>query len=377
MKWDFDIFKVTELCKGKPMLFLGWAILASPHSQRIMKQHITNENSNKDSDRELEQKQDDFGYNFMELYRIPPQCLLDMLRCIEMHYNSSNPYHNPIHGADVLQTTHTFLKRMNAKELPGITSLHCFALLLGALIHDVGHPGLNNNYQTNAFSKLALRYNDKSILESFHVSYAFQLLFSSNSSSSNDNDNEKVDLNIFQNMGIKQFQECRQMMIDAVLDTDMAAHFTRLQAIEDIPPKEEWDFSGGDDSTINDVAPLRDMSWMLMTFAMHVADISNNAKDKGIAVQWTDRVLTEFFRQGDKEKEMGLPVSPLCDRETTSRPDSQLGFIEYIIRPSFRALEKHSPFISTDVIPIIDANYKYWLEEKAKEEEESATSDNK
>ena len=42
-------------------------------------------------------------------------------------------------------------------------------------------------------------------------------------------------------------------------------------------------------------------------------------------VKWTESLLEEFFRQGDKEKELGLPFSPLCDRNTTLIAESQIG----------------------------------------------------
>lgn len=45
------------------------------------------------------------------------------------------------------------------------------------------------------------------------------------------------------------------------------------------------------------------------------------------------RVMEEFFRQGDKEKELGLPVGGLHDRDTTNIPKSQMGFIDFIVLP--------------------------------------------
>lgn len=47
-------------------------------------------------------------------------------------------------------------------------------------------------------------------------------------------------------------------------------------------------------------------------------------------------MLEEFFRQGDKEKELGLPFSPLCDRNNTLVAESQIGFIEFIVEPSMQ-----------------------------------------
>ena len=35
--------------------------------------------------------------------------------------------------------------------------------------------------------------------------------------------------------------------------------------------------------------------------------------------------MEEFFVQGDREKELGLEYSPLCDRHNTMVPQSQIG----------------------------------------------------
>lgn len=45
-------------------------------------------------------------------------------------------------------------------------------------------------------------------------------------------------------------------------------------------------------------------------------------------------LLDEFFLQGDKERELGLPFSPLCDRNNTLVAESQIGFIDFIVEPS-------------------------------------------
>jgi len=44
--------------------------------------------------------------------------------------------------------------------------------------------------------------------------------------------------------------------------------------------------------------------------------------------------MEEFFKQGDKEQEQGLDFSPLCDRQTTMVPQSQIGFIDFIVAPT-------------------------------------------
>ena len=63
----------------------------------------------------------------------------------------------------------------------------------------------------------------------------------------------------------------------------------------------------------------------VLCLLLHSADVSNPAKPWDIHTRWTARIMEEFFQQGDREKQLSLPPSPLCDRNTTNIPGSQLG----------------------------------------------------
>ena len=47
---------------------------------------------------------------------------------------------------------------------------------------------------------------------------------------------------------------------------------------------------------------------------MHCADLGNPTRPLDIYRKWTERVMEEFFLQGDRERELGLPVTPAFDR---------------------------------------------------------------
>ena len=51
---------------------------------------------------------------------------------------------------------------------------------------------------------------------------------------------------------------------------------------------------------------------------LHCADLSNPTKPLDIYRQWTARIMDEFFKQGDREREQGLDLSPMCDRLTAT-----------------------------------------------------------
>lgn len=62
-----------------------------------------------------------------------------------------------------------------------------------------------------------------------------------------------------------------------------------------------------------------------LSMVLHCCDISHPAKKWDLHFQWTSQLLEEFFLQGDKERELGLPFSPLCDRKNTLVAESQIG----------------------------------------------------
>lgn len=62
-----------------------------------------------------------------------------------------------------------------------------------------------------------------------------------------------------------------------------------------------------------------------LSLVLHCADISHPSKDWNLHYRWTNQLLEEFFKQGDREQEQGLPISPLCDREKTLVAESQIG----------------------------------------------------
>merc|ERR1719401_1946914 len=76
---------------------------------------------------------------------------------------------------------------------------------------------------------------------------------------------------------------------------------------------------------------------------LHSADVSNPCRLWAVSHAWAMVVLEEFFQQGDQEKMLGVPVQFLNDREKLNKPNSQIGFIEFVIAPFFVALIKLWP----------------------------------
>ncbi|TNN52531.1 cAMP-specific 3',5'-cyclic phosphodiesterase 4D [Liparis tanakae] len=185
------------------------------------------------------------------------------------------------------------------------TDLEILAALFAAAIHDVDHPGVSNQFLINTNSELALMYNDESVLENHHLAVGFKLLHQDH-------------CDIFQNLAKRQRQSLRKLVIDMVLATDMSKHMTLLADLKTMVETKKVTSSGVLllDHYTERIQVLRNM--------VHCADLSNPTKALPLYRQWTERIMEEFFRQGDKERERGMEISAMCDKHTASVEKSQV-----------------------------------------------------
>lgn len=163
-------------------------------------------------------------------------------------------------------------------------------------------------------SDLALMYNDESVLENHHLAVAFKLL-------------QADERNIFSHLTAKQMKTLRKMVIDMVLATDMSKH---MQLLADLKTMVESKKVTG-----NNIIMLEsyDDRIQVLQNMIHCADLSNPTKPLEIYIKWTDRIMEEFWRQGDKERDLRLEISAMCDRHVASVEKHQVGFIEFIVHP--------------------------------------------
>merc|ERR1719424_2713128 len=76
---------------------------------------------------------------------------------------------------------------------------------------------------------------------------------------------------------------------------------------------------------------------------LHCADVANPMKPWELCEQIAYLCIDEFFAQGDLEKAAGIPVQMLNDRDKVNRPNSQIGFIEFMIAPLVEAMARMFP----------------------------------
>ncbi|XP_028328534.1 calcium/calmodulin-dependent 3',5'-cyclic nucleotide phosphodiesterase 1A isoform X2 [Gouania willdenowi] len=288
-KWSFDVFALNESSGEHALKFIFYELLTR--------------------------------YDLISRFKIPISAVVSFVEALEVGYSKhKNPYHNLMHAADVTQTVHYLL--LKTGMVHWLTELEIFAMIFAAAVHDYEHTGTTNNFHIQTRSDTAILYNDRSVLESHHVSAAYRLL------------QEDDEMNILYNLSKDDWRELRALVVEMVLATDMSCHFQQVKAMKNFLQQPE-----GIDKP------------KALSLLLHTADISHPAKSWDLHHRWTTSLLEEFFRQGDKEAELGLPFSPLCDRKSTMVAQSQIGFIDFIVVPTFTVL---TDMMERIVTPLID-----------------------
>ncbi|XP_006615276.2 high affinity cAMP-specific and IBMX-insensitive 3',5'-cyclic phosphodiesterase 8 isoform X5 [Apis dorsata] len=316
LEWDFDIFKLEILTEKRALLFLGMTI--------------------------------------MNLFRVPARLgceekiVQNWLIVIEANYDSMNRYHNSTHAADVLQATAIFMQTERLKQV--LEPLDEVAALIAAAAHDIDHPGRSSQFLCNSDNKLAILYNDLTVLESHHAALTFKL------SLSDDN------VNIFKNLERDTYKQLRQSVIDMILATEMTKHFEHLAKFMNafstrIP---EIYIEGTQDIDVS-TAILPENIILVKRMIIKCADVSNPTRPLKYCVEWARRIAEEYFSQTDEEKQLHLPVMmPMFDRITCSIPRAQIGFIDFIINDMVEAWDV---FINMpEIVGFMRQNYDKWKE---------------
>ncbi|CAJ0905052.1 4848_t:CDS:2 [Entrophospora sp. SA101] len=235
--------------------------------------------------------------------------MLDFIIDVEKGYFTTD-YHSFYHAVDVVAVLYYMLNDLGAAKY--LTSLDSICLMIAGLCHDVGHPGLNNVYQVNARTPLALKYKNESVLENYSCTLTMELLskhklfqMDNNSSSSG------IDSRCCYSSSSSTFTSPESSPTST---TSPSRLFPTTPTLLD-----------------------KDRRLILLKVLLHAADLSNTVRPWEISKCWSDCVVEEFFKQGDLEKLKNLPVSPNMDREQTHQSQISLGFGDYVVKPYFEA----------------------------------------
>ena len=290
------------------------------------------------------------------------ETLYNFLKSLQEHYSQIAIYHTEKHAIDILQTLFIYLSKSKVIDYLLLNKLDILSLLIAGICHDVGHKGYNNDYHIKTFSDLAILYNDKSILENYHITETFKLL-----------KNDK--LNILRNLSKNDFSYMRKRIIEMILSTDMSFHSRIIALMKSRIENKNIKNGENSDKILKDLGNnLFNEQQEVLNYLIHIGDISHSTKSFDLTYKWTCLLSEEFWRQGDEEKERGFNVNFLFDRNNLDIGRNQVGFIKGIIIPSFDILVNFLPEMSY-YIDNIKINLCKWNEvseefNKKKEEDE-------
>lgn len=275
------------------------------------------------------------------------------LKELSLRYIKENSYHNFHHACDVLQTTFRLVTVTKLDDI--FTDLECFSMLVAAVGHDVGHPGVNNAFLIKTRHDLAMIHNDKSPLENMHCSVLYDMF-------------RNDEWNIMATLSDAQWRESRKIILSLILGTDMAHHFdqvSKTQLFLEVNGEDVRSYCYGRKDEIECFSEDKNRIFIMELF-LHCADISNPYKPFTICSRWADLVSQEFFTQGDKEKNGGLEISPMMDRNTSNLFNMQMGFIEFVVSPLINSVVNLFPLLRETGDNMLD-NYIQWGEKRKEE----------
>ncbi|KAL8897224.1 MAG: hypothetical protein Q9207_007320, partial [Kuettlingeria erythrocarpa] len=282
-------------------------------------------------------------------------------------YNSFVHYHNFRHVIDVMQAIFYFLlcigtlppyphrsaspsTSLEAKSPIGklLRPFDALTLLISAIGHDVGHPGVNNAFLVALNAPLAQLYNDKSVLESFHCAAYSQIL-------------RRYWKPAFADAAL------RGLMINSILATDMGLHFKYMAQLGNL--QERLCHNKGTTGWSPQV--LDEYRTLTCGLLIKCADISNVARPFDVAAKWADILQLEFANQGVMENDLGMPTTlfggPPELGNLTKLANSQNGFMSIFACPLFEAVTDILPCM-TFAVTEMRANQHIW---KTKIEEQT------
>jgi hypothetical protein len=221
------------------------------------------------------------------------------------------------------------------------------ACLLAAVVHDFEHEGLSNDFLVKTGAERALCYNDRSVNENHHVAAAFALM-------------QHPDKDFLSQLSPVQYRRLRFIVVELVLGTDAAEGNKILKGFTD-----NLDAAAADKSIVMpSQSPYMPTKVKETTSALQImlkcADLGHLALEWNAHVAWVERLETEFFAQGDMEKDLQFPeISFLMDRDRPGVSKTQTGFFQYVVVPLFSSLVRAFP-AAVPMLAQVESNYDTW-----------------
>lgn len=315
-----------------------------------------------------------------------PNELLAFVFMVRDTYKNGNPFHNFRHAVDVVHACFHFLTRLHclppfiqleadtqADELRylrdqtttskhekltetgaasaagsatnvGMDELQTLGLLIAALGHDVGHPGVTNAFMIKHGAPTSVVYNERSVLELYHTTVFINKILAVN-----------WPLLLRAKAGDLMLKD---LIITSILATDMAEHFEYLNRL----------------SILNKYSDHVARVKLLSSLLIKCADISNVSRPLRVSSQWAMMLAREFEEVSLLEQRLELsllsvpkvaydPVPTLVEEVLRANPNIHKGQIFFINTFAEKLFENVADILSElqFTCDIIGTNKNFWL----------------
>ncbi|XP_041360907.1 cAMP and cAMP-inhibited cGMP 3',5'-cyclic phosphodiesterase 10A-like [Gigantopelta aegis] len=220
-------------------------------------------------------------------------------------------YHNWFHAMHVAQSLYC----MSKKNRHTFSTHELMALVIAGVCHDLDHRGYNNTYFKEFNRPLAVLYRS-SVMEEHHYKMATTIL-------------QLKGHNIFSFLSKNDYKTMMQEMYDAIIATDLANYFINQSALLEILDNDAFDIQN------------KECRKLCKAIMMTGADLCAIAKPLDSQEVIIEAIYTEFYKQGDEEKQKGMQPVCMLDRNNKNQiPKQEIDFIKFICNPLYTTLDR-------------------------------------
>lgn len=295
---------------------------------------------------------------------IDPKKMYKYLQRIGRNMPASNTYHNAKHVADVVHSICLLMMKQDSLEpelvenigahvqstwsgvieRTGMTRIEVLAMIFAAAVHDLDHPGMNNDFMVRSMDRLAIRYNDAAVLESHSCALAFEYL-------------QEEDYDVFSKLDKANFRRLRHLVIVMVGATDMGQHFEFVYKLSAICSK----YSDSEVVKNLDMQVLKlipEERETLFCCTLKLADLGHLRATREVHQAFSFGLRDEFTRQGERMAELNMTVPDMCLRKSIPLfAKGQVGFFNFIGLPFIHLWSKLFPSVWEHMAKL---NFAYW-----------------
>jgi hypothetical protein len=237
------------------------------------------------------------------------QKVSNFFAALESGYAEANPFHNRTLAALKMHAMYALLQHggvstaissQSCDVVSSMTDLEKLGCLLAAAMRDHEHMALTSEFLVQIGHSRAITYNDQQVNEHHHVASGFAVL-------------RKDGCNFMANLTQEQFTYVRSLVIDLMLATSLGVEGTKSHGVR------------------------------LLQYAMKFVDVSYAAQRFDMYAKWVDSLESELFTQGDRQKELGHPVSIHMDRDRPGLSSLKLEFLHSSALPLLDLLVEVAP----------------------------------